>query len=459
MDRRYIKLIVILVLLALVIWIDIPNSGPLKIGSFERTLEPVLGLDLRGGLQVLLRPQQGLDYDAQNLEDAAKILESRSNGLGVSEVTFQLAGNEYILGEFPGLTDTEGVIKVLKQTGLLELVDTGSTYLEPGTVVVTDYGQATTGESTPTEVPSAAETPAENATPAPEQVVYHTVITGADLDSVNVTTAQLQGFAVSFELKPEGAAVFAEHTKNNVGKYLAIVLDKKVISCPSINSAIPDGHGEISGGFTSATAQNLAITLRYGSLPIALDIVESRVIGPTLGQDSLDKSIRAGIIGFSIVFLFMMIYYRVPGFAAVLAIIFYALFTFALFKLLPVTLTLPSIAGFLLSTGSALDANILYFERMKEELRSGRNIHQALELAWKRAWPSIRDSNIAALITSAILFWFGSAFGASVVKGFALTLAIGVVVSVFTAFFVTRTLLSLISEWIKPTDRERWYGA
>jgi preprotein translocase subunit SecD len=129
MDRRYIKLIVILVLLALVIWIDIPNSGPLKIGSFERTLEPVLGLDLRGGLQVLLRPQQGLDYDAQNLEDAAKILESRSNGLGVSEVTFQLAGNEYILGEFPGLTDTEGVIKVLKQTGLLELVDTGSTYL------------------------------------------------------------------------------------------------------------------------------------------------------------------------------------------------------------------------------------------------------------------------------------------------------------------------------------------
>ena len=459
MDRRYIKLIVILVLLALVIWIDIPNSGPLKIGSFERTLEPVLGLDLRGGLQVLLRPQQGLDYDAQNLEDAAKILESRSNGLGVSEVTFQLAGNEYILGEFPGLTDTEGVIKVLKQTGLLELVDTGSTYLEPGTVVVTDYGQATTGESTPTEVPSAAETPAENATPAPEQVVYHTVITGADLDSVNVTTAQLQGFAVSFELKPEGAAVFAEHTKNNVGKYLAIVLDKKVISCPSINSAIPDGQGEISGGFTSATAQNLAITLRYGSLPIALDIVESRIIGPTLGQDSLDKSIRAGIIGFSIVFLFMMIYYRVPGFAAVLSIIFYALFTFALFKLLPVTLTLPSIAGFLLSTGSALDANILYFERMKEELRSGRNIHQALELAWKRAWPSIRDSNIAALITSAILFWFGSAFGASVVKGFALTLAIGVVVSVFTAFFVTRTLLSLISEWIKPTDRERWYGA
>jgi len=203
----------------------------------------------------------------------------------------------------------------------------------------------------------------------------------------------------------------------------------------------------------------LAITLRYGSLPIALDIVESRVIGPTLGQDSLDKSIRAGIIGFAIVFLFMIIYYRIPGFAAVLAIIFYALFTFALFKLLPVTLTLPSIAGFLLSTGSALDANILFFERMKEELRSGRNMHQALELAWKRAWPSIRDSNIAALITSAILFWFGSAFGASVVKGFALTLAIGVVVSVFTAFFVTRTLLSLISEWIKPTDRERWYGA
>jgi len=290
-------------------------------------------------------------------------------------------------------------------------------------------------------------------------VVYHTVLTGADLSTVTVTTAELRGFAVGFELKPEAASAFSEHTKNNIGKYLAIVLDKKVISCPSINSQIPDGKGEISGSFTSETAQNLAITLRYGSLPIALDIVESRVIGPSLGQDSLDKSILAGIIGFAIVFLFMMIYYRVPGIVAVIAIIFYALLTFALYKLLPVTLTLPSIAGFLLSTGSALDANILFFERMKEELRNGRNLRQATELGWKRAWPSIRDSNIAAVITSAILFWFGSAFGASVVKGFALTLAIGVVISVFTAFLVSRTLLSLVSEWFKPTNRERWYGA
>jgi len=457
MDRRYVNLIVILVLLALVIWVDIPNTGPLKIGTFERSLEPVLGLDLRGGLQVLLKPQEGLSYDAQNLEDASKILESRANGLGVSEVTFQLAGSEYILGEFPGLTDSEGVIKVLKQTGLLELVDTGSTYLEPGTEVVTDYGQA--AAETPAETPTDGATPppADSATGDP--VVYHTVLTGADLSTVTVTTAELRGFAVGFELKPEAASAFSEHTKNNIGKYLAIVMDKKVISCPSINSQIPDGKGEISGSFTSETAQNLAITLRYGSLPIALDIVESRVIGPSLGQDSLDKSILAGIIGFAIVFLFMMIYYRVPGIVAVIAIIFYALLTFALYKLLPVTLTLPSIAGFLLSTGSALDANILFFERMKEELRNGRNLRQATELGWKRAWPSIRDSNIAAVITSAILFWFGSAFGASVVKGFALTLAIGVVISVFTAFLVSRTLLSLVSEWFKPTNRERWYGA
>jgi len=378
MDRRYVNLIVILVLLALVIWVDIPNTGPLKIGTFERSLEPVLGLDLRGGLQVLLKPQEGLSYNAQNLEDASKILESRANGLGVSEVTFQLAGNEYILGEFPGLTDTEGVIKVLKQTGLLELVDTGSTYLEPGTEVVTDYGQA--AAETPAETPTDGATPPPADSAAGDPVVYHTVLTGADLSTVTVTTAELRGFAVGFELKPEAASAFSEHTKNNIGKYLAIVLDKKVISCPSINSQIPDGKGEISGSFTSETAQNLAITLRYGSLPIALDIVESRVIGPSLGQDSLDKSILAGIIGFAIVFLFMMIYYRVPGIVAVIAIIFYALLTFALYKLLPVTLTLPSIAGFLLSTGSALDANILFFERMKEELRNGRNLRQATEL-------------------------------------------------------------------------------
>jgi preprotein translocase subunit SecD len=167
----------------------------------------------------------------------------------------------------------------------------------------------------------------------------------------------------------------------------------------------------------------------------------------------------AGIIGFAIVALFMLIYYRVPGLVAVLAIATYALITLAIFKFIPVTLTLPGIAGFLLSTGGALDANILMFERLKEELRSGRTMTQALELGWKRAWPSIRDSNLATLITSVILFWFGSQYGASIVKGFALTLMLGVLISLFSAIVTTRTLLSLIFDLIRPSDHEKWLGA
>ena len=206
-------------------------------------------------------------------------------------------------------------------------------------------------------------------------------------------------------------------------------------------------------------ANSLAVQMRYGSLPVPLKVVESRLIGPTLGKDSLDKSIRAGLVGFLIVALFMIIYYRVPGFVAMLSIAFYAALTLMIFNLIGVTLTLPGIAGFLLSTGSALDANILIFERMKEELRAGRQLGQAVELGWRRAWSSIRDSNLATLITSGILFWFGSSFGASIVKGFAVTLALGVVVSLFCAIFVTRTLLNLTIDLV-PNSQQKlsWFG-
>ena len=236
------------------------------------------------------------------------------------------------------------------------------------------------------------------------------------------------------------------------------MLDKQVISSPRISTAIPDGKGQISGNFTSESANNLAVTLRYGRLSVPVEVVESRVVGPTLGSDSLTKSLRAGVIGFIIVALFMLIYYRVPGAIAVVAIAIYAALTFALFKLIPVTLTLPSIAGFLLSTGSALDANILIFERLKEELRNGRTLKQAIDLGWKRAWPSIRDSNIATIITSVILFWFGSTFGATLVKGFALTLALGVMVSLFTAVFVSRTFLGIAVDFIKTDKIKNSFG-
>jgi preprotein translocase subunit SecD len=462
-QRYYINLILILILLGIAIWIDLPNNPGIKIGNFERSLDTVLGLDLKGGMQVLLEADLPADVpvDAQALDDARRIVENRSNGLGVKEVVFQVAGNRRIVGEFPGLTNTEEVTNVLKETGQLEFVDMGDTPLPEGTVIKTTLGQSQTSVE-PTGVPTTeatTETPQSQPSSGTEDKVWTTIMTGDQLKSVSVTTDQLGKPVVQFELKPEGQKIFADFTSKNVGKYLAIVLDKKIISVPVIRSAITEGSGIIEGNFTVDTANALAVQLRYGSLPIPLKVVESRVIGPTLGEDSLNKSLIAGMIGFALVTLFMIIYYRLPGGIAILAIINYGLITLALFKLIPVTLTLPGIAGFLLSTGGALDANILIFERLKEELRNGRTLRQAVDLGWKRAWPSIRDSNIATLITSTILFWFGSAYGASIVKGFAVTLALGVAVSLFSAIVITRTFLNVVLDFLNPAKHQQWFGA
>jgi preprotein translocase subunit SecD len=461
MDRRnnYIFLL-ILALVAVVIWIVVTPS--IQIGSFSRSLETKLGLDLQGGLQVLMEVDKPADYvvDPQALQDAKQILENRSNGLGVSEVVFQIAGNRRIVGEFPGLADTSEVIAVLKQTGELEFLDLGDTPLNEGTVVKTDSGSGS-AEVIPT--PTVAATPlAGDATPttvAPEDKVYHTVMTGADLKEVGVGRDTVTGeYYISFVLSDEGKKVFSEYTSKNIGKYLAISLDKTLISVPVIKNAITEGSGQISGSFTEQSANNLAIQLRYGSLPIPLKVVQSQAVGPTLGQDSVRKSLIAGAIGLAIVMLFMALYYRLPGLLADLALIIYALITYALFRLIPVTLTLPGIAGFVLSIGMAVDANILIFERLKEELIAGRTLKQAVDLGWKRAWSSIRDSNISTLITCAILFWFGSAFGASLVKGFSLTLALGVLVSMFTAIIVTKTFLHITLDNLKLSGHNKWFG-
>lgn len=477
MNRRlYIYIGIIAVLLILGIWINLPNSK-LHIGSTERSFPTQLGLDLRGGLQVLLEADLPADtaVTQEQLDVARSILENRSNGLGVSEVTFTTAGTRRLVGEFPGATNVEEVLATIKQTGLLEFVELGQV-LPPGTPVITDYGTAsasataTPGAATPTVEATAAATveatasagagttATPEATTAPEEKVYHTVFTGSILDQVGVTQDSLGNYQVTFTLTNDGKTIFGDYTSAHVGDILGIVLDKKVVSAPSINSAITQGSGEITGSFTSEEANNLAVQLRYGSLPIPLKVVESRVIYPTLGTESLQKSLIAGIVGLIIIILFMLLYYRLPGGIADLAILFYALLTLALFKLIPVTLTLPGIAGVMLSTGSALDANILIFERLKEELRSGKTLGQAVPIAWRRAWPSIRDSNIATLITCLILFWFGSQFGATIVKGFAVTLALGVGVSLFTALIVTRTFMTLILSAVKPTNLPRWFG-
>jgi preprotein translocase subunit SecD len=278
------------------------------------------------------------------------------------------------------------------------------------------------------------------------------------LQTVNVQPSASGGYEIAFALKNEGATIFSDYTGANVGKFLAIVLDKKVISAPQIQTQISEGSGVITGSYTAESANAFAVQLRYGSLPVPVEVTESRTVGPTLGAESIRKSVLAGIIGLSVVILFMLFYYRLPGLIADLALLSYALFSMALFKLIPVVLTLPGIAGFILSIGMAVDANILIFERMKEELRSGKPLRQAIDLGWQRAWPSIRDSNLSTLITCLILYIFGSTFGASMVKGFAVTLAIGVLVSLFTAITVTRTYLHTVMDNIKSADHPRWFG-
>jgi preprotein translocase subunit SecD len=283
-------------------------------------------------------------------------------------------------------------------------------------------------------------------------------MSGSDLGTVTVGLDTLGQYSVDFTLKDTASKMFGEYTSSHIGDYLAIVLDDKVISTPTINSAITEGKGQISGNYTQQTANDLMIQLKYGSLPIPFKVVQSQAVGATLGQDSIDKSLVAGIIGLSLTFLFLIITYRLPGVMASLALIIYAVISLAIYRLIPVTLTLPGIAGFILSVGMAVDANVLIFERLKEELRAGRTVRQAIDLGWSHAWSSIKDSNVTSLISSVILYWFGSAFGASLVKGFAVTLFIGIFLSLFTAITVTRALLHLVLDNIKAVDRPGWFG-
>ena len=451
--RRYVRpWIIIAAILIIATWINVPNNPGIHILGINRDIQTRLGLDLVGGVQALLEADlpEDTQIDSQSMATARTIVENRVNGLGVNEAVVQQAGDRRIVVELPGETDPEKALATLRQTGLLEFVDMSSIPPEQAISLV--------GAQILTDIPTSSNLE----TPEGDQPVdlppFPTIMTSNDLNNVNITRDQLGQYQIQFELNSEAARTFADFTSQNVGNILAIVLDKQVISVPRIDDPITDGQGIISGNFDLESANALAIQLRYGSLPIPLKVVQVRTVGPTLGQDSLQKSMQAGLIGFAIVVLFMAIYYRVPGILADISILIYALIAFALFRWIPVTLTLAGIAGFLLSTGSALDANILIFERMKEEIRSGRTLNQSMDLGWQRAWPSIRDSNIATLITCGILFWFGSTYGATIVKGFSLTLAIGVIISLFTAILVTRSLLGVVLVYFKPTNLTRWFG-
>ena len=463
MRQRNISLLVgIIILTAVLIWIDQPNNPGLHLQPTEnfridRDITIHQGLDLQGGLQVLLEadvpPDQTAAFDERTMEAARVIVENRVNGLGVTEPLVQLQGERRIIVELPGIKDPDQAIATLRETGLLEFVEAGRNRLKEGDLVRTSLdvttekaSQAITATNTLTGTEALTTTEALTSSQyAYDGMVFKTLMTGRHLRDAAVSTDDLGQVVIAFELTDEGAKIFREYTSKHVGDIVAIILDKRVVSAPVIDEAITAGKGVISsratGGFPLEEARSIAIKMKYGALPVPLKVVENRTVGPTLGQDSVQRSIRAGIVGVIVVLLFMITYYRLPGLLADMALLIYALLNFALYKLIPVTLTLPAITGFILSTGMAVDANILVFERMKEELRAGRGLRVAMEAGFSRAWTSIRDSNLSTLLTCLILFWFGSNFGASIVKGFAITLALGVLINLFTAIIVTRTFI------------------
>ena len=432
------------------------------------------GLDLQGGLQVVLqaRPVAGQTIDKNTLEGTRRTLERRVNGLGVSEPLIQTRGNDQIIVELPGVEDPQEAIGILQQTALLEIIDPLGQYLPPGTVVNTTLGPAE--DALGDETPGSAATPAASpvagtsgatpvaATPVPAArtptgPVYQTVISGAELKNAYVTTGNKGlGRVVAFELQGDAASRFFQYTSSHLGQPMSIVIDKSVVSSPTINGAIST-QGIIEG-IPPTEVEGLAIQLKAGSLGVPLDVIQSRTVGPTLGRDSIAKSILAGVIGLSIVGLFMILYYHLPGLISVIALLIYTAVVFAIFKLLPVTLTLAGIAGFILSIGMAVDANVLIFARIKEELHQGRSLAKSIDSGFEHAWPSIRDSNITTMITTLILYLFGTYTGTTIITGFALTLFIGVVISMFTAIVVTRTLLRVLVA-MGLTSARLWFGA
>ena len=414
-----------------------------------------LGLDLVGGLRVLLQADiPETEYEEADLVETANNVERRVNALGLSEATIQVQGNNRILVELPGVTDRQQAIDTIQQTALLEFVDFGGLGAQVGNY---DGQHILTDEQLRLQTLTEEQLASRLRHPVTGEP-FHTVITGAALAAASAQLDQQLGTSwhIAFEIDPEYQQTFADFTGSRIQQPMAIVLDGEVLSAPTIQAQLSDG-GVITGQFTQEDAQTLALQLRSGALPIPLSVESAVEVGATLGRESVELSIKAGIIGVIVVLAFMLVYYRVPGIAADLALVVFILLNMALFRLLPVTLTLPAITGFLISIGTAVDGNILIFERIKEELRAGKDLISALDTGFDRAWTSIRDSNLSTIIICGILFLFGQTPGASVVSGFAVTLALGLIVNLFTAIIVTRTFLYLIVGLTKNAlETRRW---
>ena len=432
-------LIVVIGVLALIVvffpGLRIPAVGDPAGGT--RLLETKLGLDLQGGFRVEYQalPKDGRTPGVSDLATIRDIIERRVNSTGVAEPIVQTQGGDRVVVELPGVSDPEAIRRLVGQTGRLDFVPLPRERY--GTSSAPGPNQAVEGQPLPTQ-----ELP---------------LFSGDQIESSNPTTDQQGQRAVGFVLRGEGARLFSDYTTNHLDEFFAIVLDGVVVSAPRIESPITTGQGIITGGgfggFPAAEMNNLVTILRYGSLPFPVQELSNEQVSATLGSEFLRQSLIAALIGIGLVLAFMVIMYRLPGVIAAIALIYYTLVVLAIFRLIPVTLTLAGIAGFVLSVGMAVDANILIFERMKEELRLGKSLPAAIEAGFSRAWNSILDSNVSSLITAGILYWFGS----STIRGFALVLIIGVLTSMFTAIVVTRTILRYVvrEDWAR---KAAYYG-
>lgn len=368
------------------------------------------GLDLQGGTHVVLQAKDTavakVDDDAVNR--SVKIIERRVNELGLTEPVIQRQGKDRIIVELPGVKDPEQAIAMLGKTALLEFKDMDG----------------------------------------------KTVLTGSDLKDSKASAGQNGQPVVTLEFNSEGKDKFGEVTTRSVGKQIAISLDGEILTAPVVNEPILGGSAQISGSRNMEEAEHLAILLRSGSLPVKLEVIENRTVGPTLGQDSKDKSVKAFAIGLGGIFIFMILYYRVSGLVADIILLLYTLLLLAVMKGLNATLTLPGIAGIILSIGMAVDANVLIFERFKEEVSNGKTLRSAMDSGFSRAFVTILDSNITTLMAAAVLFYLGT----GPIRGFAITLALGVLISMFTAITVTRFVLkALIGSNI--TKNPEFFGA
>ncbi|WP_427041596.1 protein translocase subunit SecD [Fusobacterium sp. SB021] len=373
--------------------------------------EPVkLGLDLKGGVYAVLEAapeKEGDVIDNETMNSLIEVLDRRINGIGVAESVVQKAGNNRVIIELPGISDTTEAINMIGKTALLEFK-------------IMD----------------------ENGNLGP------TLLTGGALKKAQVGYGNLGEPQINFEMKPEGAIEFARITRENVGKQLAIVLDGKVQTAPVIRTEIPGGTGSISGNYTVEEAKRTATLLNSGALPIKAEIVETRTVGASLGDESIAASMVAGKVAMALIGIFMLIFYRFPGIVADIALVCFGIITFALLQFIGATLTLPGIAGLILSAGMAVDANVIIFERIKEELGFGNTIRGAINAGFSKGFVAIFDSNLTTLIITGILFIFGT----GPVKGFAVTLTIGTVASMFTAIVMTKVLLMVFVEVFHLTN-------